>query len=72
MIVAGGETSGAVVQALGVGVLDIGPQLAPGVCWSAATTRSGRDVALVLKSGNFGGVDLFSSAWGALSPEVGA
>lgn len=72
VIVAGGETSGAVVQALGVGVLDIGPQLAPGVCWSAATTRSGRDVALVLKSGNFGDVDLFSSAWGALSPEVGA
>jgi uncharacterized protein YgbK (DUF1537 family) len=63
VVVAGGETSGAVVTALGVGVLTIGPQLAPGVCWSTAPTADGRDVALVLKSGNFGALDLFSSAW---------
>ena len=67
VVVAGGETSGAVVGCLGVGLLTIGPLLAPGVCWSAATTDDGREVALVLKSGNFGAVDLFSSAWEALA-----
>ena len=67
VIVAGGETSGAVVKALGVALLTIGPALAPGVCWSAARTDAARDVALVLKSGNFGAVDLFSSAWGVLA-----
>lgn len=63
VIVAGGETSGAVVKALGVDLLRIGPQLAPGVCWSAAVAEGGRELAIVLKSGNFGAVDLFSSAW---------
>ena len=67
VVVAGGETSGAVVGCLGIGLLTIGPLLAPGVCWSAATTDAGREVALVLKSGNFGAVDLFSSAWEALA-----
>jgi len=67
VVVAGGETSGAVVGSLGVGLLTIGRLLAPGVCWSAATTDDGREVALVLKSGNFGSVDLFSTAWEALS-----
>lgn len=66
VIVAGGETSGAVVKSLGVALLRIGPQLAPGVCWSAAVTSAGRPVALVLKSGNFGAVDLFTSAWEVL------
>jgi len=63
VIVAGGETSGAVVKALGIDLLRIGPQLAPGVCWSAAVAEGGRELAIVLKSGNFGAVDLFSSAW---------
>ncbi|MFC7430049.1 MULTISPECIES: 3-oxo-tetronate kinase [unclassified Agrococcus] len=67
VVVAGGETSGAVVQALEVGLLRIGPQLAPGVCWSGVTTPEGRDVAIVLKSGNFGAPDLFSTAWEALA-----
>lgn len=67
VVVAGGETSGAVVQALEVGLLRIGPQLAPGVCWSGVTTREGRDVAIVLKSGNFGDGDLFSTAWEVLA-----
>jgi uncharacterized protein YgbK (DUF1537 family) len=67
VVVAGGETSGAVVGCLGVGLLTIGPLLAPGVCWSAAATDTGRDVALVLKSGNFGSTDLFSTAWEALA-----
>jgi len=67
VVVAGGETSGAVVGCLGIGLLTIGPLLAPGVCWSAAATDDGREVALVLKSGNFGAVDLFSTAWQALA-----
>jgi uncharacterized protein YgbK (DUF1537 family) len=67
VVVAGGETSGAVVQALGISALEIGPQLAPGVCWSAGETASGDTVALVLKSGNFGAADLFTAAWGALA-----
>lgn len=63
-IIAGGETSGAVVAALGVAMLEIGPEIAPGVPW----TRSlgGRDLALALKSGNFGGPDFFATAWSLL------
>ena len=66
-IIAGGETSGAVLAALGVHMLDIGPQIAPGVPW----TRSigGPDLALALKSGNFGGPDFFVTAWDLLEPE---
>jgi uncharacterized protein YgbK (DUF1537 family) len=62
LIVAGGETSGAVVRGLDIQSLQIGPELAPGVCWSAAET-GGRTVALALKSGNFGDIDLFTTAW---------
>lgn len=66
LIVAGGETSGAVVAALGVRMLEIGPEIAPGVPW----TRSlgGPDLALALKSGNFGGPDFFLTAWSLLEP----
>lgn len=67
IVVAGGETSGAVVQALEAGLLRVGPQLAPGLCWSGITTPDGHDVAVVLKSGNFGAPDLFSTAWEALA-----
>lgn len=65
-IVAGGETSGAVVAALGVTTLAIGPEIAPGVPW----TRSieGPDLALALKSGNFGGPGFFLTAWSLLEP----
>jgi uncharacterized protein YgbK (DUF1537 family) len=57
LVVAGGETSGAVVQALGIEALAIGPQIDPGVPW---TTASGRHtLALALKSGNFGSDDFF-------------
>ncbi|WP_440710624.1 3-oxo-tetronate kinase [Herbiconiux sp. YIM B11900] len=79
VVVAGGETSGAVTTALGCRRLLIGPQIAPGVCWSLSET-SGLDVAgaadadtpapavaLALKSGNFGADDLFTTAWEALS-----
>ncbi|MGO1120552.1 3-oxo-tetronate kinase [Rhodovibrionaceae bacterium A322] len=64
-VVAGGETSGAVVQALGVGALEIGPEINPGVPW----TRSLSDapLALALKSGNFGGADFFHEAVSGLA-----
>jgi uncharacterized protein YgbK (DUF1537 family) len=59
-VVAGGETSGAVVQALKDDTLVIGPQIDPGVPW---TTAHGRHrLALALKSGNFGGEDFFLKA----------
>lgn len=60
LIVAGGETSGAVVQALGVGALRIGPEIDPGVPWTE--TLGGVPMALALKSGNFGGEDFFDKA----------
>lgn len=62
MIVAGGETSGAVVQNLGIPSLDIGPQIAPGVAWAAGRASS-IDINIALKSGNFGTTDMFTSAW---------
>jgi uncharacterized protein YgbK (DUF1537 family) len=64
LIVAGGETSGACVQALGIGRLRIGPQIDPGVPWChAVRPSSGRGLHLALKSGNFGGDDFFTRAF---------
>jgi uncharacterized protein YgbK (DUF1537 family) len=63
LLVAGGETSGAVVQALGLTALHVGPAAGPGVPWLVPAGRD--DLALLLKSGNFGAVDLFSTAWEA-------
>jgi len=57
LVVAGGETSGAVVQALGVTGLRIGPEIDPGVPWTE--TIGGTPMALALKSGNFGAPDFF-------------
>ena len=57
LVVAGGETAGAVVQALGVAALKIGPQIDPGVPWTA--TQGARPILLALKSGNFGSRDFF-------------
>lgn len=62
VIVAGGETSGRVVSDLGIAAIRLGASIAPGVSW-AATEVDGRPLALALKSGNFGAVDMFSSAW---------
>lgn len=59
LVVAGGETSGAVVQALQVRMLRIGPTICPGVPWTQA---EGRPLKLALKSGNFGGPDFFAEA----------
>jgi uncharacterized protein YgbK (DUF1537 family) len=64
LIVAGGETSGACVQALGITQLRIGPQIDPGVPWChAATPVRAAGLHLALKSGNFGGTDFFSRAF---------
>ncbi len=63
LVVAGGETSGAVVQALGVTQLRIGPPICPGVPWTQVEGQSvGETLQLALKSGNFGGPDFFSEA----------
>ena len=64
LVVAGGETSGAVVQALGVRALRIGPQIDPGVPWTLAESGTHADapIALALKSGNFGAEDFFEKA----------
>ena len=60
-VIAGGETSGAVTQALGVTSLDIGAEIAPGVPWTYSTS-GGHPVALALKSGNFGAETFFCDA----------
>lgn len=65
LVVAGGETSGAVVAALGVRTLQIGPEIDPGVPWTAAL--DGPRIALALKSGNFGGRDFFTKAFQVLA-----
>lgn len=62
LVVAGGETSGAVVSALGVKALKIGQEIDPGVPWTAAATTQGT-MLLALKSGNFGARDFFTKAW---------
>ena len=62
LVVAGGETSGAVVQALGMEQLQIGEQIDPGVPWCA-----GRGIHITLKSGNFGTPDFFTKAFERLA-----
>lgn len=60
IVVAGGETSGAVVSSLGIRELRIGPEIAPGVPWTETSGEPG--IALALKSGNFGAEDFFVKA----------
>jgi 3-dehydrotetronate 4-kinase len=60
LVVAGGETSGAVVKALGVRGIRIGPQIDPGVPWTVSMDEP--RIALALKSGNFGAEDFFLKA----------
>ena len=64
LVVAGGETSGAVVEALGVRALRIGSQIDPGV---PAVQALPDGLALALKSGNFGGEDFFGKALDVMS-----
>ncbi|AGU52387.1 hypothetical protein VAPA_1c53350 [Variovorax paradoxus B4] len=68
LVVAGGETSGACVQALGIAQMQIGPQIDPGVPWCHARTDvEGLPVHIALKSGNFGGDDFFTKAFTVLA-----
>ncbi|MDT0398977.1 MULTISPECIES: 3-oxo-tetronate kinase [Streptomyces] len=69
LLVAGGETSGAVTTALGIRAVLVGEEADPGVPWTYTTT--GNDgLALMLKSGNFGAPDLFTRALAAPAEEV--
>ena len=70
MIVAGGETSGAVLHALGVKRLTIGREIDPGVPWTTTLLEKPKrqPLALALKSGNFGSPDFFLKAWAQLDP----
>ena len=61
LVVAGGETSGAVVSALDVTALRIGPEIDPGVPWTASV--GAKPILLALKSGNFGAPDFFTKAF---------
>ncbi len=61
LVVAGGETSGAVVSALDVTALRIGPEIDPGVPWTASVAK--KPMLLALKSGNFGAPDFFTKAF---------
>jgi 3-dehydrotetronate 4-kinase len=68
LVVAGGETSGAVVQALGIRQMAIGPQIDPGVPWTAVQSPvfDGQTLHMALKSGNFGTLDFFAKAYAVL------
>ncbi|MBI0298431.1 four-carbon acid sugar kinase family protein [Streptomyces sp. PRKS01-29] len=70
LVVAGGETSGAVVRALGITGLRIGPQIDPGVPWCAAALPGGDTLHITLKSGNFGGPGFFTDSFALLDREV--
>ncbi len=63
LLVAGGETSGAVVEGLKLADLEIGPEIDPGV----PALRAGAQLVIALKSGNFGSVDFFGKAADVLS-----
>ncbi len=68
LVVAGGETSGAVVTRLGLHRLRIGRQIDPGVPWTFAEARDATQPAmlLALKSGNFGAADFFAKSFALL------
>lgn len=62
LVVAGGETSGAAVDRLGVAAFRLGPEIAPGVPLMRTVGRTGGELQMALKSGNFGGRDFFTRA----------
>jgi len=66
LIVAGGETSGAVLQRLGIESLRIGPEIDPGVPWTIGRRPGAPPLLLATKSGNFGSADIFLKAWDLL------
>ena len=61
LVVGGGETAGAVVNAIGIAELEIGPEIDPGVPAMLARQK-GRTLGIALKSGNFGAVDFYEKA----------
>lgn len=69
LVVAGGETSGAVVQGLGIRRLRIGAEIDPGIpwCYAEAATSTGDGIHLALKSGNFGSEQMFTAAFQQLT-----
>ena len=66
LVVAGGETSGAAVDRLGIPAFLVGPEIAPGVPVLRSTGYPGGDLLVALKSGNFGGPDFFARALGLM------
>ncbi len=69
LVVAGGETAGAVISALQLSAFHIGPEIDPGV--PALSTVGADPIAVALKSGNFGGENFFSEAAAALHDRQG-
>lgn len=69
LVVAGGETSGACVQALQIAQMQIGSQIDPGVPWCHAHSPAAgaEGLHVTLKSGNFGGDDFFTRAFEVLA-----
>jgi len=66
LIVAGGETSGSVTQALGISSFEVDAPLSPGIAWAAAELADGEPFNILLKSGGLGGRDIFLDAWSRL------
>ena len=62
LVVAGGETSGAVVDRLAISAFEMGPEIAAGVPVLRTLGSQYGEMVLALKSGNFGGDDFFSDA----------
>src|SRR5208337_5568125 len=62
LAIGGGETSGAVVTALGLDYLMIGPEIDPGVPTLASRTKAGKPLRLALKGRNFGAADFYAKA----------
>jgi uncharacterized protein YgbK (DUF1537 family) len=62
LVVGGGETSGAVIDRLGISAFQLGPEIAPGVPLLRSLGGQDADMLLALKSGNFGGRDFFMRA----------
>jgi uncharacterized protein YgbK (DUF1537 family) len=69
LVVAGGETSGAVVSGLGISAIEVGPEVDPGVPWTVSV--GALPIGLLLKSGNFGSRDIFARALGGSSKRSG-
>jgi uncharacterized protein YgbK (DUF1537 family) len=63
LVVAGGESSGAVAGALGITQVRVGPPICPGVPW---TVSDDPELAVAFKSGNFGGPTFFTDAFAVL------